>query len=112
MRALARVALGLSVAILLTGCGAGIEVGHFTVLSTRVYDGAASYRMLGRFRGSSHSAFGSSNIEQAVEEAIRQAPGGIYMTNVIVTYGGFPSGYDVEGDVYGLAPSLQASPAP
>jgi hypothetical protein len=41
-----------------------------------------------------------------VERALRQARGGIYLTNVVVNFGGFPSGFDVEGDVYGLAPAV------
>ena len=41
-----------------------------------------------------------------MEDALRQARGGIYLTNVVVKFGGFPSGFDVEGDVHGLAPPV------
>jgi len=76
---------------------------HFTVLSTRVYDGSRPYALLGRFEGSSRPLLGDGNVEEAVEDAMRKAPGGIYMTNVLVKHGGFPSGYAVQGDVYGIA---------
>jgi hypothetical protein len=85
------------------GCAPGLEIGHFTVLSTKVYDGGQRYVLLGRFEGSSHPLLGDGNVEEAVEDALRKARGGIYMTNVLVKRGGFPSGYDVQGDVYGLA---------
>lgn len=88
-----------------SGCGAGNEVGHFTVLSTKLYDRNQSYMLLGRFRGTSRPTFGGANVEDAVEDALSKARGGIYLTNVVVKYGGFPAGYDVEGDVYGLAPA-------
>ncbi|HZU83731.1 MAG TPA: hypothetical protein VE987_12475 [Polyangiaceae bacterium] len=73
-------------------------------MSTKVYEGARRYALLGRYRGESRPWFGGANLEDAVEDAIGQAPGGVYMTNVIVRDGGFPSGYEVEGDVYGWAP--------
>jgi hypothetical protein len=84
------------------GCAPGLEIGHFTILSTKVYDGGRRYVLLGRFEGSSRPLFGDGNVEEAVEDALRKAKGGIYMTNVLVKRGGFPSGYDVQGDVYGL----------
>ncbi len=93
----------LSLVFAISGCEATTQVGHFTVVSTRVYDNSAQFRNLGRFHGSSHATFGTANVEDAIEDAIRQVPGGIYMTNVTLKTGGFPSGYEVEGDVYGLA---------
>jgi hypothetical protein len=98
-------ALPCLVLLAAAGCGAGNEVGHFTVLSTKLYDRNQTYTLLGRFRGSSHPPFGGANVEDAVEDALTHAHGGIYLTNVVVKYGGFPSGFDVEGDVYGPAPA-------
>lgn len=86
-----------------TACAAANEVGHFTVLSTKMYDRGQSYTLLGRFHGSSHPGLGGGNVEDAVEDALAKAGGGVYLTNVVVKYGGFPSGFDVDGDVYGLA---------
>lgn len=85
------------------GCTAGNLVGHFTALSTKVYESEQQYVLLGHCHGESRSFFGGANLEDAVEDALRQAPGGVYMTNVVVKHGGFPSGYEVEGDVYGVS---------
>jgi hypothetical protein len=97
---------GFALALPLAACAADSEIGHLTVLSTKVYDSGQTYVVLGRFRGSSHPALGGGNVEDAVEDALRQASGGIYLTNVVVKFGGFPSGFDVEGDVHGLAPPV------
>jgi hypothetical protein len=94
---------------LMSGCASGLEVGHFTVLSTKVYDGNKTYAFLGRFQGSSHPLLGDGNVEEAVDDALRKAPGGIYMTNVLVKHGGFPSGYDVLGDIYGIVSGPSAA---
>ena len=99
--------LGLLVCLLSlapVACAASNEVGHFTVLSTKLYDRGQTYVLLGRFHGSSHPGLGGGNVEDAVEDALTKAHGGVYLTNVAVKYGGFPSGFDVEGDVYGLGP--------
>jgi hypothetical protein len=92
-----------AVSVAIPACAPGLEIGHFTVLSTRVYESGHTYTLLGRFEGSSRPLLGEGNVEEAVEDALRKAPGGVYMTNVLVKHGGFPTGYDVEGDVYGIA---------
>jgi hypothetical protein len=103
-----RLVLFLILALPAGGCTAGNLVGHFTALSTKVYASERPYVLLGHCRGESRSFFGGANLEDAVEDALRQAPGGVYMTNVVVKHGGFPSGYEVEGDVYGV--SAEARP--
>ncbi|MCX6147634.1 MAG: hypothetical protein NTW25_10365 [Candidatus Kapabacteria bacterium] len=89
--------------ILLTSCS--VRIGDFTIVSTKNYEKNTKYKMVGRFTGDDIRFFAQSNLKSAADACIQKAPGGVYLTNAVISiYSGFfTAGYEVTGDVWAPA---------
>lgn len=92
-------------AVALSGCS--WSVGQFTMITTRSYDPATKYVLVGRFTGEDILFFGRPDVASAVNKAL-EAGKGTYLANAEVRWynGFFTQGYEVTGDVY--APAKQS----
>lgn len=101
--------LSFAAAMLLTSCVSVKEIGNLNVLSSRnvVFDGSHKYARVATYAGESKSELKKSKavtIDEAVNNTVRQYPGGEFMSNVkiwAITKGN-EIRFAVSGDIYGL----------
>ncbi|MBQ7532016.1 MAG: hypothetical protein IJT12_09975 [Paludibacteraceae bacterium] len=97
----------LAMAALLSSCVSVKEIGHVNVLSTRNTElGSVKYSRIATYAGESKQELKKSRavtIDEAINNTIRQYPGGEFMTNVkiwLITQGK-NNFFAVSGDIYG-----------
>ncbi|QNR22951.1 hypothetical protein [Croceimicrobium hydrocarbonivorans] len=100
------------------------RIADLTTVSTRDLDDRKTHVLLERYvKGTDSSIdnilfigpWSSPDIEDAIDDAVREVPGGEYMKNVVIRERrwGFLlmsfRTFTVEGDVYGIAPSEKSN---
>ena len=88
--------------VAMSSCGSYQKIGDLTVISTRNFDTHAEYAELRRYvKAVGKSEKDAKAMETAINNAIKQVPGGEYMKNVTLYMKG--DKIRVEGDVWGVA---------
>ena len=102
--------ISFTATLLLTSCVSIKEIGHVNVLSSRnvVLDGTANYARVATYAGESASELKKSKsitIDEAVNNTVRNYPGGEFMSNVKIWQitKGKKIYFAVSGDIFGLA---------
>jgi hypothetical protein len=73
-----------------------------TMISTRNVDTSKQYQLVQRNAMGKSSSRHNDAMQHAIDEAVRNTPGGEYMMNAIVYVKGNGRKVKVEGDVWGL----------
>ncbi len=94
----------LAVSFSLTSCMSVKEIGDLNMVSTRNVDSKGDYVLLRNYMGSTKKELKKSkakNFEQAINNIVRQTPGGEFLKNVKI-YLINNKYFAVEGDIWGL----------
>src|SRR5947209_8287793 len=91
----------LYLSLTLTGCGSWKRIGDLTMMASRNLDSKTNYQELSRYTAA--PKHGAPTLEEALDAAVAQVPGGEFMRNVQVYSKG--NRVRVVGDVWGRRPS-------
>lgn len=90
--------------VALSACSSVKQIGHVNMISTRNVDASAKYELLSAYVGGRKSELRRSKaktIDEAINQTVKNIPGGEYLMNVKIYRVG-DSHFAVEGDVWGL----------
>src|SRR5690242_11262117 len=87
----------LGISLVLAGCGSWKRMGDLTMMSSRNVDSKTTYHELSRYTSAPKK--GAATLEEALDAAVAQVPGGEFMRNVQVYSKG--RRVRVVGDVWG-----------
>lgn len=97
----------LAVYAIISGCASATQIGKVNMISNRNIDSKVDYVSLKTYVGSTKKEqrkLKGATIEQAIDNVVRDVPGGEYLKNVKIYR--IKNYYAVEGDVWGIATNI------
>lgn len=102
-----KIILTIGAAIVLTSCG-WHKIGTLTVASTRNHESKIDYVVLKTYQTAKVKAKGKEVLQDAIDKAVKEVPGGEFMKNVKFYVKSNGRKIKIEGDVWGLPLQTQS----